>query len=107
MVFHSQTDTFGLVMADAMASGVPVAAYPVSGPVDVVAHGRSGILDLDLSSACSRPLSLDRREVRQHALGFSWESATQQFQRHLHQIQWLNVPSKSLLTSRSRPVSGL
>ncbi|WP_061533652.1 glycosyltransferase family 4 protein [Collimonas arenae] len=107
MVFPSQTDTFGLVMAEAMACGVPVAAYPVSGPVDVVAHGRSGILDVDLTSACQRALSLDRREVRQHALEFSWESATQQFQHHLHQIQWLKAPSKSLLSSRSRPVSGL
>ncbi len=94
-------------MAEAMACGVPVAAYPVSGPVDVVAHGRSGILDVDLTSACLRALQLDRQEVRQHAVGFSWEAATQQFQHHLHQIHSLNAPSKSLLSGRPTPVSGL
>lgn len=107
MVFPSHTDTFGLVMAEAMACGVPVAAFPVPGPVDVVAHGRSGMLDTDLRTACLQALNLDRSAVRQHALSFSWESATQQFQHHLHQIQWLKAPSKNLLASRSRPVSGL
>lgn len=97
MVFPSHTDTFGLVMVEAMACGVPVAAYPVAGPVDVVAHGRSGILDSDLTSACLRALRLDRREVRQHALGFSWELATQQFQHHLHHIQWHKAHRKNLL----------
>jgi len=57
-----------------MASGVLVAAYLVSDPVDVETHGSSGILNLDLSFACSLALNLDRREVRQHVLGFSWES---------------------------------
>ncbi|PFH04450.1 glycosyltransferase involved in cell wall biosynthesis [Collimonas sp. PA-H2] len=107
MVFPSHTDTFGLVMVEAMACGVPVAAYPVPGPVDVVAHGRSGILDHDLTSACLMALSLDRREVRRHALEYSWETATLQFQQHLHQIQGVKVRPKKLLTSQSRPASGL
>ena len=50
-VFPSHTDTFGLVMLEAMACGVPVAAYPVTGPVDVVTHGETGILDPDLRKA--------------------------------------------------------
>ncbi|AMP15269.1 glycosyltransferase family 4 protein [Collimonas pratensis] len=107
MVFPSHTDTFGLVMVEAMACGVPVAAYPVPGPVDVVAHGRSGILDHDLTSACLMALSLDRREVRRHALEYSWEAATLQFQHHLHLIQGAKVRPKKILTSQSRPVSGV
>ena len=107
MVFPSHTDTFGLVMVEAMACGVPVAAYPVAGPLDVVAQGRSGILDADLTSACLQALALDRREVRQHALEFSWELATQQFQQHLFQIHDLKARPKHLLAARSRPASGL
>ncbi|MFC5474218.1 glycosyltransferase family 4 protein [Paraherbaspirillum soli] len=91
LVFPSHTDTFGLVMVEAMACGVPIAAYPVAGPVDVVAHGRSGILDSDLASACSRALDLDRQRVREHALEYSWDVATQQFQHHLHQIPRANA----------------
>ena len=83
-VFPSRTDTFGLVMAEAMACGVPVAAYPVEGPVDVVAHGVSGILHQDLAQACSDALKLRRSDVRQHALRFSWSAATRQFLQHLH-----------------------
>lgn len=83
-VFPSKTDTFGLVLVEAMACGVPVAAYPVEGPIDVVASGKSGSLHEDLQRACFGALAMDRAEVRQHALGFSWDAATQQFLQHLH-----------------------
>lgn len=83
-VFPSRTDTFGLVLAEAMACGVPVAAYPVEGPLDVVANGYSGVLDEDLARACLAALELRREDVRQHALAYSWEAATQQFLQHLH-----------------------
>lgn len=83
-VFPSKTDTFGLVLAEAMACGVPVAAYPVEGPVDVVLNGQSGILSDDLRQACLDALKLDRKRVREHALTYSWESATLQFLQHLH-----------------------
>ena len=83
-VFPSRTDTFGLVMAEAMACGVPVAAYPVEGPFDVVAHGRSGMLDNDLQQACFDALHLDRGVVREHALRYSWERATRLFLQNLH-----------------------
>lgn len=78
-VFPSLTDTFGLVLLEAMASGVPVAAFPVTGPIDVVANGRSGILDADLASAAMRALALDRTEVRRHALQFSWRRTAELF----------------------------
>jgi glycosyltransferase involved in cell wall biosynthesis len=91
LVFPSHTDTFGLVMVEAMACGVPVAAYPVSGPIDVVADGRSGSLENDLARACINALQLDREQVRQHALTYSWESATQQFLQSLHRIEWVKA----------------
>jgi glycosyltransferase involved in cell wall biosynthesis len=83
-VFPCRHDALGLVMAEAMACGVPVAAYPVDGPRDVVAHGRSGILDADLGKACYEALRLRKSQVRRHALELSWGDATQQFLRNLH-----------------------
>ena len=92
-LFPSKTDTFGLVLAEAMACGVPVAAYPVEGPIDVVLNGRSGILNDDLRQACIDALTLDRRQVRAHALTYSWETATQQFLQHLHLARRCEVAS--------------
>lgn len=86
-VFPSRTDTFGLVMIEAMACGVPVAAFPVEGPIDVVAHGRSGILHEDLARACFEALELRREQVREHALAYSWEAATRQFMQNLHPVR--------------------
>lgn len=82
-VFPSRTDTFGLVMLEAMACGVPVAAYPVTGPIDVVRHGETGILDEDLGVALQGALQLDGRACREHALGRSWALATESFAAHL------------------------
>jgi hypothetical protein len=62
-----------------VACGVPVAAYPVAGPRDVVTNRRSGVLDEDLARACEEALRLDRTTVRKHALQFTWSFATQQF----------------------------
>lgn len=86
-VFPSRTDTFGLVLIEAMACGVPVAAYPVEGPIDVVVHGKSGILDADLTRACFEALKLNRAVVRDHALCYSWSAATEQFLQHLHPVR--------------------
>jgi glycosyltransferase involved in cell wall biosynthesis len=83
-VFPSRTDTFGLVLLEAMASGTPAAAFPVEGPVDVVDPGRSGVLSEDLRAAALGALALSRDEVRRHALEFSWERATAQFLDNLH-----------------------
>lgn len=83
LVFPSLTDTFGLVMLEAMACGVPVAAYPVAGPIDVVEQGKTGVLDHDIERACFEALRLPREQVRQHALKYSWETATQQFLHNL------------------------
>ena len=78
-VFPSLTDTFGIVLIEAMASGLPVAAYPVTGPVDNIQNGVSGVLDQDLAKAIRQAIKLDRQKVREHALGFSWESSARLF----------------------------
>mgnify|MGYP001217579684 CR=1 FL=1 len=78
-VFPSRTDTFGIVLLEAMASGVPVAAFPVTGPADVVADGVSGVLAEDLRDAALRALTLDRADTRTHALQHSWQHCARQF----------------------------
>jgi len=78
-VFPSRTDTFGLVLLEAMASGLPVAAYPVTGPIDLVDEGVSGALDDDLAEAAIRALKIDREGVRAFACSFSWLNAATMF----------------------------
>lgn len=78
-VFPSRTDTFGLVLLEALASGVPVAAYPVAGPRDVINGAAVGCLDEDLRKAAESALSVSRASCRDHALTFSWRNCAQQF----------------------------
>jgi glycosyltransferase involved in cell wall biosynthesis len=82
-VFPSLTDTFGLVMIEAMACGTPVAAFNVASPVDVIVDNLSGALDPDLSKAVQRALKLDRHRVHQAALAFTWGSTAEMF------LSWL------------------
>ena len=83
-VFPSLTDTFGLVLLEAMACGTPVAAYPVAGPLDVVGSSGAGVLHQDLRQACLEALKIDRSHVRAVAERFSWTAAARQFEQHLH-----------------------
>ncbi len=78
-VFPSRTDTFGMVLLEAVASGVPVAAYPVTGPKDIVRSGVTGVLDEDLGTAVRGALALDRAKVRAAAADFAWESCARLF----------------------------
>ncbi len=78
MVFPSVTDTFGLVMAESMACGTPVAAFPVPGPLDVIGNSSGGIMHTDLREACLQALNLPRDQVRKRAEQFSWSDATDQ-----------------------------
>ncbi|GAB5470494.1 MAG: glycosyltransferase family 1 protein [Rhodospirillales bacterium] len=82
-VFPSRTDTFGLVLLEAMASGLPVAAYPVTGPLDVVGGSGAGVLDEDLGKAARAALEIDPTAARRYAERFSWQACAQQFLGHL------------------------
>lgn len=83
-VFPSRTDTFGLVLLEALACGLPVAAYPVTGPLDVLGDSKAGSLHDDLRTACLNALELKREDAAAHAQRFTWRSATEQFLSHLH-----------------------
>lgn len=82
-VFPSRTDTFGLVVLEALASGVPVAAYPVQGPGDIIGDAPVGALDEDLGAAVQRALACDPKTCRDFALNYSWQSCAAQFLGHL------------------------
>jgi glycosyltransferase involved in cell wall biosynthesis len=79
LVFPSLTDTFGLAMIEANACGVPVAAFPVPGPIDVIEQDVTGVLHRDLTEAIRSALRLDRRTCAERAARFSWHAASAQF----------------------------
>ncbi|HMN73678.1 MAG TPA: glycosyltransferase family 1 protein [Rhodoblastus sp.] len=81
-VFPSRTDTFGIVLLEAMASGLPVAAFPAPGPLDVVTS-ETGALSDDLRAACIAALDLSPEAARAHALTFTWENSARQFLENL------------------------
>jgi glycosyltransferase involved in cell wall biosynthesis len=85
-VFPSRTDTFGVVQLEALASGLPIAAFPVTGPKDVVADHPIGVLSEDLRAACLGALDLSRDACRAFALNYSWENSARQFIGHLRKL---------------------
>jgi glycosyltransferase involved in cell wall biosynthesis len=101
-VFPSRTDTFGLVMLEALASGLPVAAYPVTGPIDVIRDGEVGCLREDLGAAIRGALAIDRERCREYAIGFRWESATREFLGNLVEARG-RVPAGRGLSLRPSP----
>ncbi len=98
-VFPSLTDTFGLVLLESLASGTPVAAYPVTGPADILEGAAPGVgaLDYDLRAAALRALSGNRAACRSHAERFSWRACAEAFLANLVAVGpgWLPVPSSS------------
>ncbi len=95
-VFPSLTDTFGLVLLEALASGVPVAAYPASGPKDVLTDPAAGVLSEDLRQAALAALELDRAAARAHAEGYSWENSARQFIANMFAAHDAGLPSRRL-----------
>ncbi len=82
-VFPSLTDTFGLVMLEALACGTPVAAFPVHGPIDVIGDSGAGALHENLGTACLSALEIDRDHARAYAERFSWATSIKQFEQNL------------------------
>ena len=78
-VFPSRTDTFGIVLLEALASGLPVAAYPVQGPSDVIGDSAAGVLNEDLGLACRRALDVPRETARAFSLNYTWAASARQF----------------------------
>lgn len=106
-VMPSQTETFGIVLLEAMASGLPVAAYPVTGPLDLVREGETGFLSEDLATSAKAAMALDRDIVRKRALDYSWEAAARLFianiETALFARQGQGVPKRRV--SLARPAS--
>jgi glycosyltransferase involved in cell wall biosynthesis len=81
--FPSKTDTFGIVMVEALACGLPVAAFPVAGPLDVIGDSGAGALDRDLRAACLAALAIPRQRAHEHSLRFTWRECARQFLQHI------------------------
>ena len=113
-VFPSLTDTFGLAMIEALACGVPVAAFPVPGPIDVIEPGVTGVLNDDLAAAIQSALGLNRQVCAERAKAFTWEAATEQFLEGLEPISAgaraaLSAPGSAMIASngsRRQPSAG-
>ncbi|KGF70882.1 GDP-mannose-dependent alpha-mannosyltransferase [Hoeflea sp. BAL378] len=94
-VFPSLTDTFGLVLLEALASGVPIAAYPVTGPRDILGDSGAGVLDSDLRKAALACLDVPRERARARALEFSWQACAVQFMEAIHASYGVAGPGRS------------
>ena len=101
-VFASRTDTFGLVLIEALACGVPVAAYPVQGPVDIIENGVTGFLDENLQQAAMAALALKPEACRAAALPYTWEACTRQFLAHLNPVARAAEPMPATIRQSSQ-----
>jgi glycosyltransferase involved in cell wall biosynthesis len=102
-VFPSLTDTFGIVQLEALASGVPIAAFPVTGPKDVVGDNPIGVLNEDLRTACMQALWISREACREFAMRYSWENSARQFIGHAHKVAFRSARTAGTSVVNSEP----
>ena len=100
-VFPSKTDTFGIVLIEALACGVPVAAYPEPGPLDVIAGTHAGVICDDLREACLGALTIDRKSALERSRAYSWEACADIFLEAAMESSGQPAP----ITTRQRLVS--
>ncbi len=101
-VFPSRTDTFGLVLLEALASGVPVAAYPADAPRDVIGEAPVGVLDENLRHACLEALKCSRTAARDFALTMTWEESARIFIGHVAEANNKVVPMRRTWLKRRK-----
>ncbi|GJD38785.1 MULTISPECIES: glycosyltransferase family 1 protein [Methylobacterium] len=102
-VFPSLTDTFGIVLLEALACGVPVAAYPVTGPLDVIGGTGAGILGPDLREAALAALSIPRERCRAEALRYTWGESARQFFTNISLAHGTGLPTPKRRAFRTAP----
>ena len=105
-VFPSLTDTFGVVQLESLACGTPVAAFPVTGPLDVIADNPIGAIDNDLRAACLRALAMSRETCRSFALERSWENSARQFIGNLAVLQLSRAARPAPVLTSGSPARG-
>jgi len=105
-VFPSLTDTFGVVQLEALACGVPVAAFPVTGPKDVIGNHAVGALNENLRVACLEALGISRETCRAFALTRSWETSARQFIDHVNQVVVARSPKRHATRPVQAPAQG-
>ena len=102
-VFPSKTDTFGLVLLEALASGLPVAAFPVTGPRDVIGAAPVGALNDDLRAACLSALTISPQACLAFAAEHTWEASARAFVENIRQVRHFGPEGEAIQFAVKRP----